>query len=129
MIIQKQYKFYAAHRNETLDDKCSNLHGHRYGLKCHFEVERDGSISTLFGDFDARIDFVAFLGHNPHRFGPLRGPLFQILRTVSASTKELFVVKTIVYCNSVVVITFAFHHSGAGSIAHQGTTELPFRSY
>ncbi|HQX52528.1 MAG TPA: hypothetical protein PLR25_21585 [Planctomycetaceae bacterium] len=22
MIIQKQYKFYAAHRNETLQDKC-----------------------------------------------------------------------------------------------------------
>ena len=56
MIIQKQYKFYAAHRNETLQDKCRNLHGHRYGLRCHFEVERDGDISTLFGDFDSRIE-------------------------------------------------------------------------
>jgi 6-pyruvoyltetrahydropterin/6-carboxytetrahydropterin synthase len=56
MIIQKQYKFYAAHRNETLQDKCRNLHGHRYGLKCFFEVERDGDISTLFGDFDAKIE-------------------------------------------------------------------------
>ena len=56
MIIQKQYEFYAAHRNETLQDKCRNLHGHRYGLRCHFEVERDGDISTLFGDFDARIE-------------------------------------------------------------------------
>jgi 6-pyruvoyltetrahydropterin/6-carboxytetrahydropterin synthase len=56
MIIQKQYKFYAAHRNETLQDKCRNLHGHRYGLKCYFEVERDGDISTLFGDFDAQIE-------------------------------------------------------------------------
>lgn len=56
MIIQKQYKFYAAHRNETLQDKCRNLHGHRYGLKCFFEVERDGDISTLFGDFDAQIE-------------------------------------------------------------------------
>jgi len=56
MIIQKQYKFYAAHRNETLDDKCCNLHGHRYGVRCHFEVERDGDISTLFGDFDAKIE-------------------------------------------------------------------------
>lgn len=56
MIIQKQYKFYAAHRNETLQDKCSNLHGHRYGVRCFFEVERDGSISTLFGDFDAKIE-------------------------------------------------------------------------
>ena len=56
MIIQKHYKFYAAHRNETLQDKCRNLHGHRYGLRCHFEVERDGDISTLFGDFDSRIE-------------------------------------------------------------------------
>lgn len=56
MLIQKQYKFYAAHRNETLQDKCSNLHGHRYGVRCCFEVERDGDISTLFGDFDAVIE-------------------------------------------------------------------------
>jgi len=56
VIIEKQYKFYAAHRNETLNDKCSNIHGHRYGLKLHFEVERDGDISTLFGDFDAQIE-------------------------------------------------------------------------
>ena len=56
MIIQKQYKFYAAHRNETLQDKCSNLHGHRYGVRCFFEVERSGDISTLFGDFDAKVE-------------------------------------------------------------------------
>lgn len=56
MIIQKDYKFYAAHRNETLRDKCRNLHGHRYGLRCFFEVERTGCYSTLFGDFDAKIE-------------------------------------------------------------------------
>jgi 6-pyruvoyltetrahydropterin/6-carboxytetrahydropterin synthase len=56
MIIQKQYKFYAAHRNETLQDKCSNLHGHRYGLLCCFEVEREGHISTLFGEFDEKLE-------------------------------------------------------------------------
>ncbi len=56
MIIQKDYKFYAAHRNESLQDKCRNLHGHRYGLRCFFEVERRGDISTLFGDFDAKIE-------------------------------------------------------------------------
>ncbi len=56
MIIQKEYKFYAAHRNETLMDKCSNLHGHRYGLRCFFEVERDGDISTLFGAFDEKVE-------------------------------------------------------------------------
>jgi len=56
VIIEKQYKFYAAHRNEILQDKCSNIHGHRYGLKLHFEVERDGDISTLFGEFDETIE-------------------------------------------------------------------------
>jgi len=56
MIIQKQYKFYAAHRNEELRDKCSNIHGHRYGLTCFFEVERTGHLTTLFSDFDALID-------------------------------------------------------------------------
>ena len=56
MIIRKEYKFYAAHRNETLRDKCSNLHGHRDGVSCLFEVERDGEISTLFGTFDDRME-------------------------------------------------------------------------
>ena len=56
MIIEKSYKFYAAHRNEELDDKCRNIHGHRYGVRCFFRVQRRGSISTLFGDFDARIE-------------------------------------------------------------------------
>lgn len=56
MIIQKDYKFYAAHRNEELADKCRNLHGHRYGITCFFEVERTGALTTLFGDFDAKIE-------------------------------------------------------------------------
>ncbi|MBM4076398.1 MAG: hypothetical protein FJ267_12255 [Planctomycetes bacterium] len=56
MIIQKDYKFYAAHRNEQLTDKCRNLHGHRYGLRCFFQVERAGAISTLFGEFDQVIE-------------------------------------------------------------------------
>ena len=56
MIIEKEYKFYAAHRNEELDDKCRNLHGHRYGIVCWFEVERTGALTTLFGDFDRKIE-------------------------------------------------------------------------
>lgn len=56
MIIQKEYRFYAAHRNEQLEDKCHNLHGHRYGLVCRFEVDRTGALTTLFGDFDAKIE-------------------------------------------------------------------------
>lgn len=56
MIIVKDYKFYAAHRNEELDDKCRNIHGHRYGLRCHFRVERTCSYSTLFATFDDKIE-------------------------------------------------------------------------
>ena len=56
MIIEKQYKFYAAHRNEELTDKCRNLHGHRYGISCFFEVERTGALTTLFADFDNLIE-------------------------------------------------------------------------
>jgi len=56
MIIQKEYKFYAAHRNQELRDKCSNLHGHRYGVTCFFEVERTGALTTLFADFDSKIE-------------------------------------------------------------------------
>jgi len=56
MQIEKEYKFYAAHRNEELRDKCRNLHGHRYGIRCVFDVERTGSYSTLFQDFDDKIE-------------------------------------------------------------------------
>jgi len=54
MIISKQFKFYAAHRNEEIGGKCANLHGHRYGITCKFEVRRVSSISTLFSEFDDR---------------------------------------------------------------------------
>lgn len=56
MTIQKQYKFYAAHRNEELEDKCRNLHGHRYGITCFFEVQRTGALTTLFAEFDRKIE-------------------------------------------------------------------------
>lgn len=88
MIIQKQYKFYAAHRNETLQDKCRNLHGHRYGVKCHFEVERDGEISTLFGDFDEKVE--PWLKQNyDHGMLIHRGdPLYETLKQHMARTGE-----------------------------------------
>lgn len=56
MQIEKEYKFYAAHRNEEIPGKCCNLHGHRYGIRCVFEVERTGSYSTLFEHFDRQIE-------------------------------------------------------------------------
>ena len=91
MIIRKEYKFYAAHRNETLQDKCSNLHGHRYGLRCHFEVERDDDgISTLFGEFDEKIE--PWLKNN-YDHGMLinrSDPLYEALQDYCRRTGESF---------------------------------------
>jgi len=60
MQIVKAYKFYAAHRNQDLCDKCWNLHGHRYGVEVTFNVVRkdpdQDAVTTLFGDFDAKIE-------------------------------------------------------------------------
>lgn len=67
MLIKKEYKFYAGHRNQDLKDKCFRPHGHDYKVFMFFKVERTGSISTLFGDFDAKIE--PFLKDNfDHRF-------------------------------------------------------------
>lgn len=80
MIIRKEYKFYAAHRNEELADKCSNLHGHRYGLACYFEVDRNGSITTLFGDFDAKIEPYLKSGYDHAMLIHVNDPLFHSLK-------------------------------------------------
>ncbi len=90
MIIEKEYKFYAAHRNEELDDKCRNLHGHRYGLRCHFEVERHGSISTLFGDFDAKVEPLLKSQYDHAMLINIHDPLYETLCEHSRRTGETF---------------------------------------
>ena len=90
MIIQKDYKFYAAHRNEELQDKCSNLHGHRYGLKCFFEVERTGSISTLFGDFDAKVKPLLKNEYDHAMLINVHDPLYETLLDHTRRTGESF---------------------------------------
>lgn len=79
MIIQKSYKFYAAHRNEELNDKCRNLHGHRYGLTCHFEVERTGALTTLFADFDSKIEPFLKLEYDHGMLIHVNDPLYEVL--------------------------------------------------
>lgn len=69
--IKRKYRFYAAHRNELLNDKCRSLHGHQYnievdlkfnevidgicstgdGLKCTFD-KIDAIISPIIESFD-----------------------------------------------------------------------------
>ena len=93
MIIQKEYKFYAAHRNEELEDKCHNLHGHRYGSVCHFEVERTGALTTLFGDFDARVEPHLKEHYDHGMLINISDPLYETLREHERRTGEKFRLK------------------------------------
>jgi len=56
VIIERRYRFYAAHRNPNLNDKCARLHGHRYGVqvKLVLPATRHG-VTTLFSDIDVRL--------------------------------------------------------------------------
>ena len=58
MKVIKKYHFYAAHRNEYLENKCSNLHGHTYYAEVKLSIEEvDGrGITILFEDIDKSID-------------------------------------------------------------------------
>jgi len=57
MNIRKEYKFYYAHRNQELTGtRCSRIHGHDCHLFLYFDVKRNGAISTLFNDFDIKIE-------------------------------------------------------------------------
>ncbi|MEN1681892.1 MAG: 6-carboxytetrahydropterin synthase [Planctomycetota bacterium] len=109
MLIQKDYKFYAAHRNEQLEDKCRNLHGHRYGVRCFFQVERTDALTTLFGDFDAKVEpllksqydhamlihtgdpfYETLLMHTERTGEPLRLKRFDAPTTVENLSYQLF---------------------------------------
>ena len=79
MLIRKTYKFYAAHRNEELQDKCRNLHGHRYELRCFFRVQRQGSISTLFTDFDRKIEPLLQREYDHAMLINTHDPLYKVL--------------------------------------------------
>lgn len=88
MQIEKEYKFYAAHRNEELNDKCRNLHGHRYAVRCVFDVERTGSYSTLFQDFDDRIEPLLKNVYDHSMLIHVRDPLYDTLQDHMLRTGE-----------------------------------------
>ncbi len=90
MIIRKEYKFYAAHRNEQLQDKCRNLHGHRYGVVCHFRVQRTGSFSTLFSDFDDQIEPFLKKYYDHGMLINVADPLYATLKNHMETHGEVF---------------------------------------
>lgn len=56
MQIERRYRFYAAHRNPELNDKCARLHGHRYGVSVKMQLEpTKAGVTMLFKDIDARL--------------------------------------------------------------------------
>ena len=57
MRIERNYHFYAGHRNQTLVDNCSNIHGHRYGITVVIQPERTtAGVTMLFGDIDKHVE-------------------------------------------------------------------------
>ena len=106
MIIQKQYRFYAAHRNEELNDKCRNLHGHRYGLTCFFEVERTGHLTTLFGDFDERVEPLLKNNYDHGMLINRHDSLYETLQMHTARTGEQFRLKVLDFPTSVENVCF-----------------------
>jgi len=76
MIISKKYHFYAGHRNETLKDKCFNLHGHTYYITMDFDLDynKDTGITILFSDIDLIVEpIIKQLDHSLliHKQDPL----------------------------------------------------------
>ncbi len=106
MIIQKDYKFYAAHRNEELDDKCRNIHGHRYGVRCFFLVKREGSISTLFSNFDDKIEPLFREQYDHAMLINVHDPLYATLLKHCEEHGEVFRLKTLSQPTSVENLCF-----------------------
>jgi len=59
ITIARKYHFYAAHRNETLNDKCRNIHGHTYYVTVYLtfsEPDKKTGVTMLFGEIDKMIE-------------------------------------------------------------------------
>lgn len=56
--ITRKYRFYAAHRNEELNDKCRNIHGHTYRIEAELmfpDPKSADGVSMVFSDIDKLI--------------------------------------------------------------------------
>lgn len=59
MIVKKKYHFYAAHRNQFLNDKCYNLHGHVYRFWVYVkEQQKEDGTTILFNDIDKYVNTI-----------------------------------------------------------------------
>ena len=60
MILSIETKFYAAHRNQHLNDKCFAVHGHRYGVVVDFEYKAGnaGGVTVLFSKLKEEVELL-----------------------------------------------------------------------
>lgn len=63
--VTKEFRFYAAHRNEEIGGKCANVHGHRYGLTVTVAEPRNGSVTVLFEQLEKWVQFE-IIDHADH---------------------------------------------------------------
>jgi len=80
MQVIKTFRFYAAHRNETIEGKCSSIHGHQYGLKVVVEYPKQNGITMLFDEIERRVQpLIEAIDHSLilHVNDPARGLLIQ----------------------------------------------------
>jgi len=112
MQIKKEYKFYAGHRNQMLNDKCARPHGHDYRLFVVFSVYRkdNEAVTTLFDTFDSKIE--PWLKENiDHRFLiDENDPLLKAFDTFEHETGTSLGVKVLPFATSVEnVCHYLFH--------------------
>jgi len=93
MIINKKYHFYSGHRNENIEDKCKNLHGHTYYITMDFdfrEFNNKTGITMLFSDIDSIVDpIIKKLDHSLliHEKDPLLKYLMMFTKEEKTSLK------------------------------------------
>jgi len=65
VIVTKEFRFYAAHRNPEAGEKCASIHGHRYGLEVSVQHARQGSVTILFSAIeDAVLSVIGGMDHS-----------------------------------------------------------------
>lgn len=88
--IKKKYHFYAAHRNETLKDKCSNIHGHTYFVTVELTAFKNAQsgVSILFADIDKHIEPIIAKYDHAMLINMAGDTLFEYLKLFERETKE-----------------------------------------
>ncbi len=81
IVLEKRYHFYAAHRNQHLQDKCRNIHGHTYYVTTYFSFDQpdNSGITVLFSDVDRKVEpLIKALDHA--LLLDVNDPIYQVLR-------------------------------------------------